>query len=266
MGLEDVPRCQHVKVNGTQCGSPALRRKRRCYFHEAVRVERARAKADQFAQRRFVMPVLEDANAVQVALMNVMQMLARGQMEVKIAGMLLYGLQTASVNLRYTNFEAEKVTDVVIDRGTVEQTCIHGPQWFAHEFAEPEELELEEDIIETEEVDREDVNQEDAEALAETETSEETERGELLEAGGKEVLAEMVRKPVVREQVVEPIAEKEVGRTPVAREKMRPSARRVQRKRAETRNLDDEPNSLAKLLLQRMGLPFTDEEAGVEAG
>jgi hypothetical protein len=234
-------------------------------------VERARAKADQFAQRRFVMPVLEDANAVQVALMNVMQMLARGQMEVKIAGMLLYGLQTASVNLRYTNFEAEKVTDVVIDRGTVEQTCIHGPQWFAHEFAEPEELELEEEVIETEEVDREEVdreyvNHDDAEALAETETSEETERGELLEAGGKEVLAEMVRKPVVREQVVEPIAEKEVGRTPVAREKMRPSARRVQRKRAGTRNLDDEPNSLAKLLLQRMGLPFTDEEAGVEAG
>ena len=70
MGLEDVPRCQHVKVNGTQCGSPALRRRRRCYFHEEVRVERAKSKADQFSQRGFEMPVLEDANAVQVALMK----------------------------------------------------------------------------------------------------------------------------------------------------------------------------------------------------
>jgi hypothetical protein len=34
MSLEDVPRCQHVKVNGTQCGSPALRRRRHCYFHD----------------------------------------------------------------------------------------------------------------------------------------------------------------------------------------------------------------------------------------
>jgi hypothetical protein len=84
----------------------------------------------------------------------------------------------------------------------------------------------------------------------------------------------MVRKPVAREQVVErvveqivePIAKKEVGRTVVARERMRQSARPVQRKRAGTGNLDDEPNSLAKILLQRMGLPFGDEEAGVEAG
>ena len=146
MGLEDVPRCQHVKVNGTQCGSPALRRRRRCYFHEEVRVEWARVKADQFSQRGFEMPLLEDANAVQVALMKVLQMLARGQMEMKMAGLMLYGLQTASANLKNTKFEAEKVTDVVIDRNTVEQTCINGPQWFAKDFAEQDEPEpLEED-------------------------------------------------------------------------------------------------------------------------
>ncbi len=29
-----IPRCQHIKVNGTQCGSPALRRNRLCYFHK----------------------------------------------------------------------------------------------------------------------------------------------------------------------------------------------------------------------------------------
>jgi hypothetical protein len=136
MSLENVPRCQHVKVNGTQCGSPALRRRRRCYFHEEMCTERAKDLSDQFGQRRFVMPVLEDANAVQIALMKVMQMLVRGQIDTKVAGLLLYGLQTASGNLRHTTFQAEKATDVVIDRDTVDQTCINGPQWFARDFAD----------------------------------------------------------------------------------------------------------------------------------
>ena len=163
MSLENVPRCQHVKVNGTQCGSPALRRRRRCYFHEGVRLERAQDLADQFAQRRFVMPVLEDANAVQLALMKVMQMLARGQMDPKIAGLLLYGLQTASSNLRHTTFETEKPTDVVIDRDTVDQTCLNGPQWFARDFAdnalaaEVEETEVDEAGVEETEVEAEEV-------------------------------------------------------------------------------------------------------------
>jgi hypothetical protein len=92
--------------------------------------------ADQFAQRRFVMPVLEDANSVQVALMKVLQMLARGQMDAKTAGLMLYGLQTASANLKHSDFEVENPTDVVIDRDTVDRTCIHGPQWFEEDFVE----------------------------------------------------------------------------------------------------------------------------------
>jgi len=134
MRLEAVPRCQHVKVNGTQCGSPALRNRRRCYFHEGARIEREKFVADQFAQHRFVLPLLEDANSVQLALMRVLQLLAREQMDHKTAGLMLYGLQTASCNLRLTNFEAEQSTDVVIDRDTVNATCIGGPQWFEDDF------------------------------------------------------------------------------------------------------------------------------------
>jgi hypothetical protein len=32
--IPNVPRCQHLKVNGIQCGSPALRRNRFCFFHK----------------------------------------------------------------------------------------------------------------------------------------------------------------------------------------------------------------------------------------
>src|SRR6266853_688020 len=137
MALEDVPRCQHVKVNGVQCGSPAMRRRRRCYFHDRMLDGRKQFAAESCIKPRpmFSMPLLEDANSVQVALMQVLTLLGSGQMDPKTAGLMLYGLQTASSNLRHVKFEAEKATDVVIDRNTVDQTCINGPQWFARDFA-----------------------------------------------------------------------------------------------------------------------------------
>jgi hypothetical protein len=138
MSFDNVPRCQHVKMNGTQCGCPALRRRRLCFFHVRCQDQRKRIAADQFKQAKFVVPVLEDANAVQMALMQIMQLLGSGQMEHKTAGLMLYALQTASINLRNTRFEAE-VTDVVIDRDDVHRTSIGGPQWFEEDFEEEEE-------------------------------------------------------------------------------------------------------------------------------
>jgi hypothetical protein len=85
----------------------------------------------------FSMGLLEDANSVQVALMQVLYLLGCGQIEHKEAGLMLYGLQIASSNLKNTKFEPEKPTDVVIDRKTVDRTCIAGPQWFHREFEEP---------------------------------------------------------------------------------------------------------------------------------
>jgi hypothetical protein len=143
MGLENVPRCQHVKMNGTQCGSPALRSRRHCFFHERIRRERAKIAADASAQRRFDLPLLEDANSVQVALMKVIQMLGSGRMDHKTAGLILYALQTASVNLRNAEFEAGDATDVVIDRDDVHRTSLGGPQWFEEDFEDDAEEEVE---------------------------------------------------------------------------------------------------------------------------
>jgi hypothetical protein len=138
MGLESVPRCQHIKTNGTQCGSPALRRRRLCYFHRRVVEQRARITTDPFLNRPLDFPVLEDANSVQMALMQVMQGLVAHTIDHKTAGLLLYGLQSAAVNVRNTKFEAYKATDVVIDRDTVHLTAMNGPQWFEEDFDEEE--------------------------------------------------------------------------------------------------------------------------------
>ncbi len=146
MGMDNVPRCQHVKMNGTQCGSPALRWRKHCFFHERIRRERAKIAADASAGRGFDLPLLEDANSVQVALMKTIQMLGSGRMDHRTAGLILYALQTASVNLRNAQFEADHATDVVIDRDDVHRTSIGGPQWFEEDFEEPDEEEAEDEI------------------------------------------------------------------------------------------------------------------------
>ncbi len=94
---EDVPRCRHIKIDGVRCGSPALRNKPFCFFHDTMRrreLQRRRRKPD------LNFPVLEDASAVQVALMQVIRAITDGKLDSKTAGLLLYALQTASYNLK----------------------------------------------------------------------------------------------------------------------------------------------------------------------
>jgi hypothetical protein len=188
MGLENVPRCHHVKVNGTQCGSPALRRRRLCFFHDRIRREQARLTANVPISRMFDLPLLEDANSVQVALMKVIHMLASGRMDHKVAGLILYALQTASANLRQVSFEVEDISDIVIDRDTVGATCINGPQWVEEDFDPVAEEEEEEEAGEEADEDAEAEAGEPAEAETDDEGEDEPEEAELtLEQVRKDV-------------------------------------------------------------------------------
>jgi len=57
-----IPRCAHIKTNGTQCGSPALREQRFCFFHEKWQRQQIALNAPQPpSPQGFTMPVLEDA-------------------------------------------------------------------------------------------------------------------------------------------------------------------------------------------------------------
>jgi len=42
-----IPRCAHIKTNGTQCGCPSLRERRFCYFHEKWQGQQIALKAEQ---------------------------------------------------------------------------------------------------------------------------------------------------------------------------------------------------------------------------
>jgi len=148
-----IPRCQHIKVNGTQCGSPALRRHRLCYFHKSWQQTRIVLGANRArrASAVFDLPMLEDANSIQVALMQVMRLILSGQIDAKNAGLLLYALQTASTNLARTNFEPTIKTRVVIDPRTVNQTPLGEDPWRREDYEE-EEYEEPDDQKENEEV------------------------------------------------------------------------------------------------------------------
>lgn len=128
-------RCQHIKINGTQCGSPALRRNRFCFFHKRFQDERIRLSADR-AHRgtaTFVLPVLEDANSIQIALMQVMRLLVSQQIDHKTASLLLYALQTASSNLRQTDFKPSR-RDVVLDPSDAASTPLNAHVWEDEDF------------------------------------------------------------------------------------------------------------------------------------
>jgi hypothetical protein len=95
-----APRCCHIKTNGLQCGSPALRSNVLCFFHDKW----LNNAADD------ILPPLEDGNGVQFSLMYMVSRLRseafRGaEVNVPIVKQILYALQTASHNLRYVNFD-----------------------------------------------------------------------------------------------------------------------------------------------------------------
>lgn len=139
-------RCQHLKVNGTQCGSPALRRNRFCYFHKLHQEQRITLSTDRLRNDRarrsrnltITLPVLEDANSIQVTLMQVMRLIIAGQIDGKQAGLVLYALQTASSNLARTSFEPYR-HDIVLDPKAVNQTALGSHVWEDEDFPDNQE-------------------------------------------------------------------------------------------------------------------------------
>lgn len=96
-----APRCQHIRLNGRRCGSPALHGESHCYFHNRIQYPAIDAEdLEPF------LPFIEDATSLQFALMRVMRMLVRGGVEFKRCALLLYSVQIACANLK--NFMAEQ--------------------------------------------------------------------------------------------------------------------------------------------------------------
>ena len=135
-----IRRCQHIKVNGTQCASPALRDEKHCYFHMRWRRKSMEVNPNVQEHGTITLPTLEDANSIQVGLAEMLRLLATSQIDHRTAALMLYALQTASANLRMTSFEPQP-TMVVIDRESVERRPIGATAWSAVAGCEYDEME-----------------------------------------------------------------------------------------------------------------------------
>ncbi|HJX82907.1 MAG TPA: hypothetical protein VJ723_01040 [Candidatus Angelobacter sp.] len=95
----EAPRCGYIKVNGMPCGSPRMKDEELCYAHKRMASLRP-ATMD--------LPPLEDANSIQLGLMEVARGLMDGTMDSKKAGLMLYCLQIASANVVRTTFDMKE--------------------------------------------------------------------------------------------------------------------------------------------------------------
>src|SRR5271154_1651147 len=105
--------CRHIFTSGKKCQSPALHDQNFCYFHGNTRKRPARK--DE-AYEPYIAPQdtahhltpLEDADAIQLAISDVVLALAANRIDPRRARILLYGLQVASQNHRNRIAQASK--------------------------------------------------------------------------------------------------------------------------------------------------------------
>jgi hypothetical protein len=105
-----VQTCSHIMVTGVPCGSPALRGEQFCYFHQRMLqgVALPRTPFNHIA-------LLENEEAIQVSIMQVINGLVNGSIDLRRGELILRALNTAVRNSRRVRFNIhadEMVTEV----------------------------------------------------------------------------------------------------------------------------------------------------------
>jgi hypothetical protein len=139
----NAPICQHIKTNGTQCGSPALKDNDLCFFHQQCRTVtfNYRGMYKDYTASEFHLPAFEDVHSVQFTLRQVTELILRHKVNEKEAGLLLYALQIASCNLKRQEREEPNPEDITKDAKV------------AHAAETPEEAQYFDDL-QADEIDR----------------------------------------------------------------------------------------------------------------
>jgi hypothetical protein len=135
--------CRHIFTSGKKCQSPALRDQNFCDFHQTNR--RPTPKDQPYEpyippqETALALGALEDADAIQLALSDIVLALAANRIDSRRARILIYGLQVASQNNRHRVAMAAKDTVPAIVRETHEHedgTLIAPPK----QTPDPEEI------------------------------------------------------------------------------------------------------------------------------
>ncbi len=95
--------CEHVKINGLRCGSPALRGRRVCFYHFSSKVHHLG-----------MVPILENGAAIQHGLLEIIHALLDERIDPKRARLVISALRIAALNLSRANGEPP-ANRVVVD-------------------------------------------------------------------------------------------------------------------------------------------------------
>ena len=96
----NVRRCTHIKVTGHRCGSPALKQEYFCYFHTRM-IKGVQTRVDS---QIHPVALIENAEAIQAALMHMIDAVLKGTIDLKRANILLKALHIAVRNSRNVFF------------------------------------------------------------------------------------------------------------------------------------------------------------------
>ncbi len=97
----NVKVCTHIKVTGVRCGSPALRGEQFCYFHQRM------MRGVQVPPNARLHPValIENEEAIQASLMEVINAIARNTIDLRRADLMLKALHIAVKNAHRVRFD-----------------------------------------------------------------------------------------------------------------------------------------------------------------
>ena len=98
---KNVRDCQHIKVTGVQCGSPAMRGEQFCYFHQRM----LRGVRTPPNARLHPIAMIENEQAIQASLMEVINALARNHIDLPRASLIIRALNIAVKNSRRARFD-----------------------------------------------------------------------------------------------------------------------------------------------------------------
>lgn len=101
--MPHVKLCSHIKVTGVRCASPALRGEEFCYFHQRM------LRGIQTAPEARLHPValIENEEAIQSSIMEVINAIARNTIDLRRADLILKALHIAVKNSRRIRFDGD---------------------------------------------------------------------------------------------------------------------------------------------------------------
>jgi hypothetical protein len=114
--------CRHIFTDGHRCASTCLRQEEFCYYHHTTRKPITNPQQRRSRRSTFHLPLPEDRSAIQSSIGEVLRRIASNDIDPRRAGLLLYGLQIASLNLPKTQPTTKTVEPQTVEEITIDPT------------------------------------------------------------------------------------------------------------------------------------------------